>query len=402
MNILFLMKVYEIGGQEVVTSTLANCFIEHGHKVYIASFNTPNLQMQERTDSRVKFYTIGDYKYSKQNVIKLRRILEKEHIDIVINQWGLPYIPSKVLYDAKKNINLKTIAVYHNSPDSNARITEVDIEISKSKNLLSKWLLRFKKNIYQIITSQSMRYVYNHSDLYMVLSPSFVEKFKNFTGISNPQKLVIQTNPLTINTNEYIYSAGNKQKEIIYVGRIDYNQKRVNRVIEIWKELENKNPDWTLSIIGDGPFREELEQQVKRLQLSRIKFEGFKKPESFYKRASILILTSEYEGFGLVIVEGMNYGVVPVVYGSYSAVYDIIENKKNGIIVQPQNGVFNTHEMANQLSFLMHNDIQRNNMAQEAIKTCKNKYSLETIYHSWEKIFNQLINDHAPQKHQNS
>lgn len=38
----------------------------------------------------------------------------------------------------------------------------------------------------------------------------------------------------------------------------------------------------------------------------------------------------------------------------------------------------------------MNNDIQRNNMAQEAIRTCKQKYSIETIYQSWEKIFNQL------------
>lgn len=392
MNILFLMKVYEIGGQEVVTSTLANSFIEHGHKVYIVSFNTPNLQMQKRTNPSVKFYTLGEYKYSKKNVKKLRVILEKEKIDLVINQWGLPYIPSKVLFHAKKNLKLKTIAIYHNSPDTNARIKEVDIEISHTKFLLTKWLLYCKKYIYQLITSSSMRYVYNHSDLYVVLSPSFIEKFINFTGISKLQKLAVQTNPLTINTNDYIYSAKNKQKEIIYVGRIDYNQKRVNRIIETWKELEDKYPNWKLSIIGDGPYRKEVEQKAKNLQLSRVYFEGFKDPETYYKRASLLILTSEYEGFPLVLIESMAFGVVPVVFGSYSAVYDIIEDKINGIIVEPQNGIFDKHKMANQLSFLMNDDIKRNKMAVKAIETSKNKYSLEIIYHSWEKLFNQRIN----------
>ena len=235
-----------------------------------------------------------------------------------------------------------------------------------------------------------MRYVYNHSDLYMILSPSFVEKFQNFTGISNLSKLVVQTNPLTINTDNYTYSAEKKQKEIIYVGRIDYNQKRINRIIETWKELEHLHPDWKLRIIGDGPYRKEIEQQTKELKLSRVYFEGFKNPKNYYKRASILILTSEYEGFGLVIVEGMSYGVVPVVYGSYSAVYDIIEDNNNGIIVKPHNGTFDKFEMANQLSFLMDNDIRRDNMAQEAIRTCNKKYSIETIYQSWEKIFNHL------------
>lgn len=390
MNILFLMKVYEIGGQEVVTSTLADYFIKQGHKVSIACFKSPNPEMIKRTSATIKFYTIGEYKYSKQNVIKLRTILEKEHIHLVINQWGLPYIPAMVLYKAKKNTNIKTIAVYHNSPDSNARIKEVDIEISRAKHKWTKRFLYGKKYLYQLITSQSMKYVYNHSDLYMVLSPSFVEKFKKFTGISDLSKLVVQTNPLTIDTDNYIYSAKNKQKEIIYVGRIDFNQKRVNRIIDTWKELEEKYPDWKLNIIGDGPYRKEIERQTKAIGLSRAYFEGFKNPEYYYKRASILILTSEYEGFPLAILEGMSYGVVPVVYGSYSAVYDIIENYTNGIIVQSQKGTFDKQEMANQLSFLMNNDMQRNNMAQEAIKICKKKYSIETIYQSWEKIFKQI------------
>ena len=391
MNILFLMKVYEIGGQEVVTSTLANYFIKHGHRVSIACFKSPNPEMVKRTNPIIKFYTIGEYKYSRKNIIKLKTILEKEQINLVINQWGLPYIPAKVLYNAQKNIRLKTIAVYHNSPDSNARIKEVEIEISQAKNILVRWLLHYKKYIYQLITSLSMRYVYNHSDLYMILSPSFIEKFKRFTRISNLSKLVVLTNPLTINTDNYIYSAKNKQKEIIYVGRIDYNQKRVNRIIDIWKELEDKFPDWKLSIIGDGPYREKIEQQTKELNLSQVYFEGFKKPEIYYKRASILLLTSEYEGFPLVLAECMSYGVVPVVYGSYSAVYDIIENNINGIIVQPQNGTFNKFEMTHHLSLLMNNNKQRNNMAQEAIQTCKQKYSIEAIYQSWERIFNQLV-----------
>lgn len=385
------MKVYEIGGQEVVTSTLANYFIKHGHRVSIACFKSPNPEMVKRTNPIIKFYTIGEYKYSRKNIIKLKTILEKEQINLVINQWGLPYIPAKVLYNAQKNIRLKTIAVYHNSPDSNARIKEVEIEISQAKNILVRWLLHYKKYIYQLITSLSMRYVYNHSDLYMILSPSFIEKFKRFTRISNLSKLVVLTNPLTINTDNYIYSAKNKQKEIIYVGRIDYNQKRVNRIIDIWKELEDKFPDWKLSIIGDGPYREKIEQQTKELNLSQVYFEGFKKPEIYYKRASILLLTSEYEGFPLVLAECMSYGVVPVVYGSYSAVYDIIENNINGIIVQPQNGTFNKFEMTHHLSLLMNNNKQRNNMAQEAIQTCKQKYSIEAIYQSWERIFNQLV-----------
>ena len=55
-------------------------------------------------------------------------------------------------------------------------------------------------------------------------------------------------------------------------------------------------------------------------------------PIQHYKEASIFLLTSDLEGFGLVVIESMSYGVVPVVYGSYEAIYDIIDNGKSGLI----------------------------------------------------------------------
>ena len=391
MNILFLMKVFEVGGQEVVTSTLAQSFVSHGHSVTIVSFKQPNPLMLERLDKRIEVFTLDEFCYSKENVEKLRSVLINKQINIVINQWGLPYIPAKVLNEAKKGLAIKTIAVYHNSPDSNARIKEVEIALLQTRNHLKRWMLQCKKFAFKQITSQSMRYVYNHSDLYMVLSPSFIDKFKDFTGIKHPNHLIVQTNPVTVDASDYIFSSEKKWKEIIYMGRIDYNQKRVYRVIDTWSVLEKQFPDWQLTVVGDGPERKKLEQQVKDLGLQHVSFEGFQSSIPYYERASILILTSEYEGFPLVLAECMSFGVVPVVYGSYSAVYDIIKHKENGMIVQPQNGKFEVNEMAKRLAFVMENESKRNEMAQNAILTSKRDYSLESIYRSWEKVFDKLM-----------
>ena len=71
-NILFLMKVFEVGGQEVVTATLADTFVKYGHRVVIASFKQPNEMMVKRTNPNVHFYTIGDFKYCKENVEAVR------------------------------------------------------------------------------------------------------------------------------------------------------------------------------------------------------------------------------------------------------------------------------------------------------------------------------------------
>ena len=399
MNILFLMKVFEVGGQEVVTSTLAQSFVSHGHSVTIVSFKQPNPLMLERLDKRIEVFTLGEFRYSKDNVERLRFILINKQINIVINQWGLPYIPAKVLDKARKGLAIKTITVYHNSPDSNARIKEVEIVLLQTTNHLKRWMLQCKKFAFKQITSQSMRYVYNHSDLYMVLSPSFIDKFKDFTGIKRPNHLIVQTNPVTVDASNYVFSIEKKWKEIIYMGRIDYNQKRVYRVIDTWSVLERQFPDWQLTVVGDGPERKKLEQQVKDLGLQHVSFEGFQSSIPYYERASILILTSEYEGFPLVLAECMSFGVVPVVYGSYSAVYDIIKHKENGMIVQPQNGKFEVNEMAKQLAFVMENESKRNEMAQNAMLTSRRDYSLENIYRSWEKILGKSFESSDKESH---
>lgn len=383
------MKNYEIGGQEVVTSVLAKSFSDNNNNVIIACFNQPNKMMVRRTCDAVKVYSLNGFNYSENNVAKLRDILISEKIDIVINQWGLPYIGAKVLEKAKKGLNVKVIAIYHNDPGTNARIKDVEIELSKTDNGFKQLLLITKKNLYRFITSRSMRYVYNHSDVYQVLSPSFVERFKDFTGIKNPKKLMVQTNPVTIETGDFVFSPEIKEKEIIYVGRIDYNQKRVYRVIDTWALLEKKYPDWRLTIVGDGVERENIEKQAKTLGLKNVSFEGFQSPIEYYKRARILMLTSEYEGFCLVLIEGMSFGVVPAVYGSYSAVYDIVNDGVNGIVFPYQKEGFSAEKAAIQLQKIMHNDAVYNDMAEKAIETSK-RYSVDEIYKSWEETFEKL------------
>ena len=389
MNILFLMKVFEVGGQEVVTATLANTFIKNNHQVVIASFNQPNNMMVKRTNSAVRFYTIGDFKYSKENIDILRNILKENHINVVINQWGLPYVPCKVLNEAKEGMAIKTIAIYHNSPDTNARIKDVEIALSETLNPLKRAMLYAKMFAFKQITSRSMKYVYQHTDLYMVLSPSFVKKFKEFTGITHPDHLQVLTNPVTIDSSSYDYSLSKKQKEIIYMGRIDYNQKRVYRVVDTWAKLEPVFPDWKLTIVGDGTARKDIEKQVKEYGLQRVSFEGFRQPRPYYERASILMLTSEYEGFPLVLAECMSFGVIPVVYDSYSAVRDIIDNDKDGVVIPFCPNGYKADIAAKMVADVMENNEKRNAMAQAAIEKSKN-YSVDEIYNRWIELLRAL------------
>ena len=387
MNILFLMKYYSLGGVEMVTNVLASRFLDNGCRVSIVSFIEPSNEILCRKDSRIIYYLLSGFNTSKKNIDQLRNILIEEKIDIVINQWGLPYVPIYVLKKASKGLSLKIFSVHHNSPKTNGRLKDIEIAMSETNNKFCALILCMKKVLTYYVTSYSMWYVYQKSDKYILLSDSYIREFLSFTRVKKATKLVVITNPITIPyIEEYEKILSSKRKEIIYVGRIDYNQKRVYRVIEVWKLLEKKYPDWKLIIIGDGEEKSKLEEQSFQLGLKRIVFEGFKNPLEYYKYASLLILTSEYEGFPLVIPEGMAWGVVPCVYGSYSAVYDIVKDDVNGIIIEPQKDEFDAENMAERMSLLMCDNVRLKLMA-KAAKQMSNQYSLDVVSDSWYKLF---------------
>ena len=390
MNILFLMKVYDVGGIEVVAATLASCFVRHGHNVVIVTFKKPNGLTIARTDKQVEIYTLNGYKCSSQNISSLRNILVKNQIQVVINQWGLPLVPCKTLNKAKKGLDIKTIAVYHNQIDTNARIKDVEIALDNCRNRLKRCLFEAKKAAFKLVTSRSMAYVYHHTDLYQVLSSSYVPLFSKFTGIKHPDHLMVQTNPVTLDSTDFVYSFPKKQMEIIYLGRIDYNQKRVYRVIDTWARLEKKFPDWKITIVGDGVERKNVEKQVADYDLKHVSFEGFQQPKPYYERASILLLTSEYEGFPLVLAECMSFGVIPVVYDSYSAVRDIIDDGKDGVVIPYEKDGYDADKAAGMLAQIMQNDSLRDMMAHAAIEKSK-VYSVERIYQEWMKTFGKLL-----------
>lgn len=387
MNILFLLKSLEIGGLEVVTSVLANKFAKEGHNVCVYSFLGGEHSIAERFCEQIKVYQQNNYSVCKENIQALREIVIDNRVDVIINQWGLPYIPVKVAKKAIKGPDVQIVSVYHSAPGSNGRIQKTNLALSKCNNALQKGVLRLKRKTFQFITSASMRYVYGKSDLYLVLSDGFINEFKQFTHIRNADKLAVQTNPVTIDTDGFLYDVVYKTKEIIYVGRLEEVVKRVDRVIDTWSHLEKDFPDWRLTIVGTGDDKARLEKQVRELNLQRVSFAGFQMPTEYYKRASILMLTSDFEGFPLVLPECMSFGVIPAVYNSYAAVGDIIEDGKDGIVLPYHHGNYDAQEAAGLLSELMKDESLRERIAQAAMEKSQ-KFSIDRIYGEWmEKLY---------------
>lgn len=230
---------------------------------------------------------------------------------------------------------------------------------------------------------------YKLSDKYIFLSDSFLREYLNLTTIKfNMNRVGAIPNPLTYNYYYDMDKYDTKEKEVLFVGRIYEYHKRLTYILRIWRKIEDmpEFDEWKLTIVGDGPDLQSTKNLADDLNLKRVTFEGFKNPRPYYERASIFMMTSAFEGFGMTLVEAQQYGVVPMAMDSYKSLHDIINDAENGIII-PDN---NIDEYVGKLMFLMRDNISRKNLARNGLSSC-HKFSVDTIVSRWETLFNGLM-----------
>lgn len=254
MNLLFLLgKFPSIGGVETVTAILANEFSARGHEVHVVSFEQVTETPSPALDSRVTLHRLGYPVSSQANLAALRDLLSSRRIDIVINQWCLPFHVTRLCRKAMRGLSCRLLAVHHNAPDCNARLEGLRMRMARAGNPVNRAFLRLLLKGCAMATGASLRYVYAHSDRYILLSDSFHRAFRNITGLKNTGKLLTIPNPVTVENREFRYDPAFKKKELLFVGRLEPNQKRVSRVLETWALLEPRFPDWTLRLVGGRP-----------------------------------------------------------------------------------------------------------------------------------------------------
>lgn len=385
MNILFIIGKYpNYGGTEKITTVLANCFSKKGCLVAIASFEQPKPELASELDHRIKLIRLSYPVKSASNVKIIRKCIKENKIDVILNQWCLPFMVTQLINRARKNSDAKLISVLHGVPDRSKKLIVAEDRV-KSTSGIPKLLNKIKLKLTDYVIRYSCKYVYDNSDKYVVLSDAFISSFSEYSGKKDISKLVAIGNPITIATDYSTDYLPLKKNRILYVGRLDLENKRVNRIIETWELIANKFHDWSLHLVGDGPHRSDLEQYVKTHKIKNVFFHGFiqEEPTEFYKESKILMLTSDLEGFGLVIVEAMSYGVVPVVYGSYSSVYDIIKSGEDGMITSPP---FSKETTARVLSELIENEKRLQKLSVNAQDKSKT-FDLESTIQQWHELF---------------
>jgi hypothetical protein len=178
----------------------------------------------------------------------------------------------------------------------------------------------------------------------------------------------------------------NTPKQVIAVGRY-VPQKGFDRLISAWSIVNKKHPDWILRIYGDG-MREQLQNQIYELGISPSCILEHSTPDIVdkYCKSSIFVLSSRYEGFGMVIIEAMACGVPPVSFTCPCGPRDIISDGINGLLVE--NG--NIEGLAEKICYLIENENVRREMGRQARMDIE-RFRIEPIAEQWKTLFESII-----------
>lgn len=178
-------------------------------------------------------------------------------------------------------------------------------------------------------------------------------------------------------------------KRVIAVGRLDY-QKGFDRLIEAWAIVQNKGDfsDWHLDIFGRGEWEEMLKAKIEDLGIgSTVSINApTKNIGKEYAQSSLMAMTSNYEGFPMVMLEGMAQGLPVVTFDYLCGPRDIIRDGWNGLLVS--NG--DIPAFAEALMRAMEDSGLRKEMSTNALKSVE-RYSEENVMKQWLKLFDELL-----------
>ena len=184
-----------------------------------------------------------------------------------------------------------------------------------------------------------------------------------------------------------VYKVDSENNKFIFltVGRL-VPVKNVGLQIGAMAEAVKKYPNVELWIVGDGPEKSNLKSKISKLKLeNNIKLLGWQNnPEEFYSQADAFLLTSDYEGWGMVAVEAANYGL-PIIMTNVGCAGELIKDGESGIVI-PVNDQAKLEEA---MSRIIKDDSLRKKLAEGALSAIKNLPSKEetlSLYkQSWEK-----------------
>ena len=368
-----------IGGADKIIISKANYMAERwGYEVYLITDSQNGLEpffpLSEKVhlvDLDINFFQQYQYGPLKRLMVYLRLMRKyKRALTQTLAQIRPDIVISTFSRDAKFVNLYKRYA--------KAAIAEVH---TTKKNIRALPNLRLKGGVYKLLAAY-IEHQLNAS----------AKKFDEVVVLNTlEEELWRPVRPVRVINNAVQYYPEEENpllaKSVIYVGRAEY-EKAPDRLIEVWRLVAQRHPDWTLRMFCTGAMLDELKAKVQEYGIEQqvLFMPPTKDMEHEYMTSSLCVLTSRYEGFPVVLQEAMGCGLPCISFNCPSGPRYIIKDGEDGYLVE--NG--NIEAFAEKVCLLMENVSLRRQLGQSA-KQHMAYYSKERIMGQWRELFDSLV-----------
>ncbi len=361
MNVCFFLAGFlKPGGIERVVSILINNLCkEQDIKVFCLCYNKSiNAELYHFNTSIHIGYLFEDTPSMTNAILrrsaikKVNKFIKNNKIDVIIG-CGALYYPLSVI--CAKLTGIKSICWEHTNPTTNCDY-------------------RFQKQCRQIGLF--------FSNANVVLS----RKALDFYNKKRKKNNYLIYNPVDPDLYNYIQKYDSNSSRIISVGRL-VKVKNYDAVISIVNALLKDGWTGTWDIYGDGPERTHLERLILENGLSDIVnlMGNSNSIYSLYHQYSMLVLTSNYEGFPMVLLEGAASGLPLISFDIETGPNEIIIDEKNGYLLKPND----LDGMTKRIQELSNDDMLRKTMSNESINMANN-FTIQQIVKKWRILFDEI------------
>lgn len=369
--------LYYPSGMERVLTMKVNYLVQHGYDIHIVLTDGGDKPPYFPLDPSVKLHQLNidfeePYRYALPRRLwlyemRMRKLKKK------LNECLCIIKPDITVSLLRRDIN-----VINQMTDGSVKVGEIHFDRMHYRNVNISWLPTWLNNFIERRWMNSLIRELRQLSKFVVLThedATFWPELQNVCVIPNPVSFL----PDVVSDNSH--------KQVIAMGRY-VAQKGFDRLISAWRAVADKHPDWVLKIYGDGHLREQLQRQVEELRLTDSCFLEHSVSDviSTFRESSISVLSSRFEGFGLVIVEAMACGLPVVAFTCHCGPRDIITDGKDGILV-PDGDIAG---LADGINRLIEDEELRKKMGKEARRRASD-YSLDVIGVEWIKLFESLL-----------
>jgi glycosyltransferase involved in cell wall biosynthesis len=341
------------GGAEKVLALLTRHSVDCGNQVTIVTFDAPDDPVYHPLPASVRLVRLAlpatGVGATARRILALRRVVRQERAHVVLSFLTKINVLTLV---ATAGLKVPVIVAERNNPNK---------QRAHPAWSLMLWAAYLRASAIICQTAASVRCIPAHSRSRVTVIPNPVtpSRFKPPSGAP---------------------------RRVVAVGRLS-EQKGFDLLIDAFRKIAGRQPDWHLEIWGEGPDRAKLEKQVRRLDLQdRISLPGLSnKPGEWVERASAFVLSSRYEGFANVLGEAMAAGLPAISFDCDYGPADMISSGRDGLLVPPGD----VDALADCMERIMHDEALRRRLGENA-KFIVEQFSSDRIIGLWDKCIGRV------------